>query len=328
MNSENKKEYIEFCQKHTDICIFSTSWWLDNTAGENNWDVIIIKNNNNEIIATFPIYIIKKRFQTTITNPMLTQKLGPYIVYPANMKSHEKRISYEHEIYKKIINQLPKFEYLNISFDQKYKNWLPFYWNSFHQESHYSYRIFNIKNHDDVFNKFNGSKRTLIRKANNLLVKSDLDYNEFYDFFEQCIKQRKEMVLYTRNYFINLCKAVYKNKQGKIFYCIDENKRIHAIDFVVWDKECAYYLIAMRKDEYKNSGATELLVYETIKYVSSFVDIFDFEGSMQEGIEEAYRKYGAQQSEYYTIYKDNRSLAKKAGYSFFNKLVILKRKLL
>ncbi len=40
----------------------------------------------------------------------------------------------------------------------------------------------------------------------------------------------------------------------------------------------------MRKSDFKTSGGTEFLVDETIKYVSQFVDVFDFEGSMIKGV--------------------------------------------
>jgi hypothetical protein len=59
----------------------------------------------------------------------------------------------------------------------------------------------------------------------------------------------------------------------------------------------------MRKKDYNTSGGTEFLVDETIKYVSRFVDRFDFEGSMIKGVEESYRHYGACQVEYYEIKK-------------------------
>ena len=40
-----------------------------------------------------------------------------------------------------------------------------------------------------------------------------------------------------------------------------------------------------------------------MKYVSSFVDIFDFEGSMNESIENSYRKFGTVQVPYFAISK-------------------------
>lgn len=302
----NKEKYIDFYNQHPDICIYSSPWWLDATAGEKNWDVILVEDKNLNIIASFPYANSRGRFGAKgISLPTLTQKLGPYIVYDPNKISEMKRIGYEHEVYTKIIEQLPKFNIFSINFDQKYKNWLPFYWAGFRQTTRYSYRILNIKEHSVVFNGYAKYKKQKIQKAKNLCLKYDLDFNKFYDYFEETIKERGEKVSYSRELFVNLCKAVYEHDQGRIFYCEDETGNIHAVNLTVWDNEAAYYLVAMRKSDYKTSGGTEFLVDETIKYVSQFVDIFDFEGSMIKGVEESFRYYGANQTEYYSVYKEN-----------------------
>ena len=95
-----------------------------------------------------------------------------------------------------------------------------------------------------------------------------------------------------------------------MFYCIDSENKIHAVALIVWDNTTAYYLIGMRKPEYANSGGTEFLISEMIKYVSQFVDVFDFEGSMIQGVEQSFRYYGTQQTEYYSITKVNNKLLK------------------
>lgn len=302
----NKQQYLDFYSKHPDMCIFSAPWWLDVVCGQDNWDVILVEDKNGNIIASFPYYLRKYKFGIkTITMPILTQKMGPYIVYDSNKISEMKKIGYEHEIYDKIIGMLPKTYSFFVNFDQKYKNWLPFYWAGFKQTTRYSYRISNIKDHDFVFGGYAKSKKQKIQKAKNLILKYDLDFNVFYDYFEQTIKERGEKVSYSRELFVNLCKAVYEHNQGRVFYCEDEAGNIHAVNLTVLDNETAYYLVAMRKSEFKTSGGTEFLLDETIKFVSQFVDVFDFEGSMIKGVEESFRWYGAHQTEYYNIYKDN-----------------------
>lgn len=304
----DKNIYLDFFEEHNDIPVFSSPWWLDAVCGKDGWDVILVKDKNDSIIASFPYVMNRGRIYSSITMPPLTQKLGPYIVYDPNKISEMKKISFEHEIYFSIIEQLPKNDFLSINFDQKYKNWLPFYWAGYNQSSRYSYRISNIKDHDFVFGGYARYKKQKIQKAKNLTLKYDLDFNKFYDYFEETIKERGEKVSYSRELFVNLCKAVYEHNQGRVFYCEDEDGNIHAENLTIWDKEAAYYLVAMRKSEYKTSGGTEFLVDETIKYVSQFVDIFDFEGSMIKGVEESYRYYGANQTEYYNISKENRIL--------------------
>jgi hypothetical protein len=303
-----KQQYIQFCAEHPDIPIFSQPWWLDVVCPE-QWDVILVEKND-KVIASFPFCKTKsKRIFTHIGLPPLTQKLGPYIVYDSNKMSENKKIGYEHEIYNAIIDKLPKADSFAINFDWKYKNWLPFYWKGFKQTTRYSYILDNIKEHDYTFAQYKIQKIQKIQKQKIVELKYDLSSDAFYDYFSDVVHARGETVSFSKTLFNQLYEAVYTNQAGRVFYCADKENNIHAINLTVWDKESAYYLIAMRKKEYNTSGGTEFLVDETIKYVSQFVNRFDFEGSMIKGVEEAYRYYGSHQTEYYAISKcDNLAL--------------------
>jgi len=299
----NKTKYIQFCSEHPDIPIFSQPWWLDAICPD-SWDVILIERND-KIIASCPYYKTKiKRVFNHIGMPPLTQKLGPYIVYDSNIKTENKKIGYEHEIYNEIINKLPKCDSLKINFDWKYKNWLPFYWKDFKQTTRYTYILDNISEHNYIFNNYSKSKKQPIQKAKDIFTfKYDLSKDDFYSYFLDVTHERHEVIEFSKDLFCRLYDAVYEHKTGRTFYCIDTNNNIHAINMIIWDKECAYYLLARRYKKYNTSGGTEFLTDETIKYVSQFVNKFDFEGSMIKGVEESYRHYGTRQYEYYTISK-------------------------
>ena len=73
---------------------------------------------------------------------------------------------------------------------------------------------------------------------------------------------------------------------------------------MIWDAETAYDLISTIDPEYRNSGAASLAVYEIIKYVKTQgITGFDFEGSMIEGVENSFRKFGTVQTPYFFICK-------------------------
>jgi hypothetical protein len=302
MTISNKERYIQFCVDHPDIPIFSQPWWLDAVCPD-SWDVILIERND-KIIASFPYHKVKTRKQITyIGMPPLTQKLGPYIVYDSNKNTENKKIGYEHEIYNEIIDKLPKYDIFTINFDWKYKNWLPFYWKGYRQTTRYTYILDNIKDHEYIYTQYKIQK---IQKAKKVLTfHTDLSKEIFYSYFSDVVKERGDTISFSRELFYQLCNMLYDHNAGRLFYCIDSEKNIHAINLTIWDNECAYYLSAMRKKEYNTSGGTEFLVDETIKYVSQFVNRFDFEGSMIKGVEESYRYYGTRQTEYYNIYKCN-----------------------
>ena len=74
---------------------------------------------------------------------------------------------------------------------------------------------------------------------------------------------------------------------------------------MVWNKECAYDLISTLDPDYRASGASSMLVYEMIKFLSGEgVKVFDFEGSMIPGVEESFRHFGAKQTPYFLIWKN------------------------
>ena len=94
-----------------------------------------------------------------------------------------------------------------------------------------------------------------------------------------------------------------KNNCCKIFLAKDIDHNIHSGIFLVWTKKTVYYLIGGSNPEYRNSESMSLLMWESIKFASSFVDEFDFEGTMVESIERFIRGFGAAQSPYFQLTK-------------------------
>lgn len=302
----SKSLYIDFCKYEPLIPIFSQPWWLDAVCGEENWNVILVEKGDS-IVASFPYYVLNGKFLGTknICMPLLTQKLGPYIKYPEGQK-YTSKLSYEKEIMQEIINKLPKYDFFYVQFDYKYTNWLPFYWNGFQQTTRYTYVIEDISDIDKVVAKFDSKKRAHLRKGEkNITIKYDLSAEEFITYYQNCLGKSNHTLLYSANFFCALCKAAYKNKQGQIVYAVDQENHIHGAIFYIWDNIAAYDLVTAFDPEYKNSGASTYLVYQLIKDSLGKCNVFDFEGSMIENVEESFRKFGTIQKSYFQIYKYN-----------------------
>lgn len=300
-SKKNISIYRSFYEQQKDICIYSAPWWLDAVApGE--WDVIIVYENK-QIVATFTYRIHRKCGFIAITNPPFTQKLGPYIIYGNHAQKVFKKIKYENEIYREIIKKLPNFDFFMISFDQKYDNWLAFHWAGFKQSNCYSYRMKNLK--QDLLSRFDQkSKRYPIQKnIKNLKFHVGLDPKTFYEYFRDAISARGDKPLYSYEQLKIAVDAARKNNSGELFYCTNQQNEILAECFVIWDRECAYYVTAIRGEQYKTSGGSEYLIYKVMEYMSNIVDCFDFAGSMIRGVEASYRLYGTEQTSYFQITK-------------------------
>ena len=105
---------------------------------------------------------------------------------------------------------------------------------------------------------------------------------------------------------------------------MDRDDNLHAAIFVVFDSKSAYYLISTIDPDFRNSGASTLLIKKAIEYLAPFTQRFDFEGSMIDGVENSFRRIGARQIPYFAITRSN--LAIELMLSFRNVLEKLQRK--
>lgn len=303
----NKRKYRELCEQEPSIPIFSQAWWLDSVA-EGSWDVALVQKGE-EILASMP-YVVKKRFGFTIlSHPPLTQNLGPWL-RPSTAK-YAKRLGQEKDLLQDLFDQLPKFSYFNQNWHYSNTNWLPVYWKGFEQTTRYTYIIKNIKNIDAVVSGFESSKRKNINKSKNIVkVIFDLPAKDFYENHKYTLAKQKQKISYSFEVFEKIYNAGYQKGNAKAIAALDSEGNLHAALFVIWDSNSAYDLISTIDPDYRTYGAASLLVQEIIKYTSSYVDIFDFEGSMIEPVERSFRQFGAMQTPYFSISKNNSYILK------------------
>ena len=302
----NKDRYRELCVERKDIPLFMQSWWMDVVCKDNNWDVLIFERNN-QILGVQVYYFIKKLGFKIIIQPQLTQYNGIWLNYSKN-KSGNEIISFEKEVMTGLITQLEKlkFGYFDQNFHYSFTNWLPYYWTGFEQTTRYTYQILDISNIENCFQQFKASKKSHINKAKKTIrINFDLSGEEFYHHLQHNLKGKGHKVNNTKELFFKIYNACISRNQGCIISAHDSEMNFHAALFIVWDENSAYNLISTINPEYRSSGATSLLFFEAIKYMSGKSKLFDFEGSMSENIEKSFREFGSVQIPYFRIRKFN-----------------------
>ncbi len=298
---KNQEKYTRFCKEEPELPVFHRSEWLDAVCGgRSNWDVVLLEKNN-EIIASLPLFYKKKKI---IGQPPLTPYLGPYIKFPEGQKSVTK-YRYEREVLEALVGKIPDFNYLKMNFLPERTNWLPFYWNGFNETSHYTF-LLNM-NKQLSLDEMKGSIRRQIKKASkSVQVEFSDDIDSFYQVNKLSFERQKMNIPYNLDFLKRLDQAI--QDQRTILFGKDDQENIHAAIYILWDYHRAYYLMGGLNPDFQNSGAKPLLFWEAIKYVSSFVSEFDFEGSMIRSIENFFSSFGATQIPYHCVWKDNRSV--------------------
>ena len=296
----NRDRYRLFCKENDSIPIFSRDWYLDAVCGVDSWDVVFVEKQG-KIVASMPFYKKRKGIFTIITMPKHAQTMGIFLIYPKGQK-YETRLSYEKKIMQTLIEQLPKVDYFNQTFHYTITNWLPLYWKGYKETTNYTYIIEDLSNLDVVFKNFSNGKRKDIEKSKDIVdVKFDLSAKEFYAHHKETLESQNNTISYSFEHFNSIYKALYRHNRGRTLYAIDRDKNIHVALLVIWDSMSGYNLITTFDPKFRNSGASSLVIWKAIEFISTKVDKFDFEGSMIESVERSYRQFGAKQRAYFDI---------------------------
>jgi len=298
MNSA-KQSYRALCDREPSIPVFSKAWWLDAAAGPENWNVAVVQRDG-EIVASLP-YVIKKTLGITLlTQPSLTQTLGPWLRPSAS--SYTKQLSRQKELMQALIAQLPRYSHYVQQWHYSQTNWLPFYWKGFSQTTRYTFVIDDLSDPEKVCAAFSHAKRKDIKKAEgHIRVEFDLCAEQFYDNHRYTLAQQGSKISYSYTLFKKLYDAAYLHDAGRTIAGYDEEGKLHAALFVVWDANSAYDLISTIDPRYRSSGASSLLIREMIRFVASRTARFDFEGSMTEEIAQSFKQFNAQQKPYSVV---------------------------
>jgi len=307
--SSSKDKYRSLCRTEDSIPIFLKDWWLDAVSDE-QWDVALLEEGGT-IKAAMPYRTVRKMGFKLLNMPTLTSGWGPWIKYPADQK-YASRLSYEHQTITQLISQLPSFDYFNQRFRYTITNGLPYYWKGFSLTTRYTYVIRDLQQLDKVWNTMSSSARSQIRKAEKTVrVIITEDVTDLYRLSVSLFKRQKEKIPYTLEFLKKLDVACKEHQSGRIFLAVDENNRVQASLYLVWDKQSAYYL-GGGTDPEAVGGTFSLLMWKAIEYAATVTCEFNFEGSMLESVERFFRSFGPEQIPYLQVQKVNSTSLKLA----------------
>ncbi|MDB4609496.1 methicillin resistance protein [Verrucomicrobia bacterium] len=301
----NKEKYYQLCLNEPSIPIYSQPWWIDSLVDSKDWNISLVENDN-EIVATLPYVYQKKYGKIFLSQPLLTQSLGPWLrSYPGKSSS---QISRQTALMKQLIHNLPRYDSFNQNFHYSLTNWLPFYWLGFKQTTKYTYVINNVKNLEDVWSNFTSSYRNKIRKAQKVLVvDNSFGIEDFYPLYKMTFQRQNLDAPLNYNKIKAHDEGVKKNNKRKIFVAKDNLNNLHSALYLTWDENSSYVHLVGENPKFRKSGAGILLIWEALIYTCNELRInrLDFEGSMLENVEKVRRDCGAKQIPYFFVTKTN-----------------------
>lgn len=277
--------------------LFEQPWWLDIVA-ENCWNEIVVEENG-EVIGRLPFYC--KEDKREILMPPLTQTCGLWIKSMEQTSGNE-HLSKKKKIIDEILGKLPKHTQMKISIDSSCDYILPFLWKGFTVIPKVSYRIEELVDLDAVYGNFSKTVKKNIKSAQKkVVIKQEADAGVILELLDKTFAAQGRKDPISHELVKRIIATCEERGNGKMYTAIDEQGNVHASSYFVYDENVFYYLLAGSDVEFRSSGAQTLILWEAIQYASKVSKCFDFEGSMIEGIETFFKRFGGKPIMYYEI---------------------------
>lgn len=293
-----KEQYKQYCDQHEVPFFHQYDWW---EMMNENWNVLFASEQN--AFAFFPFSLEKKMQFTLIRNPHLTP-------YSGFLFSKECTYDLKQKLTNQIINELPKFDLLEIDllpdFDTKIS--LKGFDNS--------RKITNIISLNSIESQYANLKPALkrqIKKAERNAVKiiEKDDIALFYNLHQKTFEKQHQKAKIPFEIFQKAWNYIKTNNCGKLLFAQDSDGNFHAGLILVHDHNTAYYLSGGTDHNFYGSGAMSLLMWKSIEMsISQKLKFFDFEGSMLLNVNRFFQNFGGDEIEYLVMQKSNSVLYK------------------
>ncbi len=307
----NKETYKKLCETEGErIPLFLQHWWMEAVCCGKQWDVALAYNKDGSIAGALPYLISSKFGLRYILQPQLTQYNGPWYNCPDGL-SVRKRLLFQYDVDRQLIDSLEKLKlaFFSQNFAPSLSNvqtWLPYYWAGYSQTTRYSYRFDPIPEKETFLKLM--SKRDRRRKIEAFLDSVSEDYavspDEFTTFYLNYWMSLGKRCVLTGDFVKRLCETVLERGSGMIVGLRQRgNDQLLGAKFVVYDSSCAYSLMSAFLRTHDYIGISSCLVWFAVCKLANISRAYDFEGSMDKGIEYFYRSFGATPVPYHHVWK-------------------------
>jgi lipid II:glycine glycyltransferase (peptidoglycan interpeptide bridge formation enzyme) len=299
----NINQYQIFAEKHkASMAIFASTDWIANYT-ENQLLRLGVFNDNDELSATFILFMQKRNGISYWTNPPYMPHIGLSFINPAE-KLHQ-QYTYQKKILEAIAVYVNKhcstFAYfalpINITDSQ------PFSWHGYKVVPNYTYHL-DLKQPIDIIKQnFSSKKRNAYNKAvkDGIQVRLETSYKTLEALINNTFTRKQKNIDLT---IIHQILYHFANTSNSFAFTAFQGDLPIASAFCIYDQHTCYYLLSGYDNQYKHNGAGVLAVFECIKHAQSLgISTFDFEGSMLPEVEVYFREFGGYLKPYHTINK-------------------------
>lgn len=292
----DKNAYKEWLLQHP-VPLFFQPWWLDIVS--KNWHVVVTTIDENSIGIW--VYTLEKKIGVSIIrNPLLTPYLGPYLKIDPKL-SAAKKLHTEEKLISSLMKALPQWDFIDVLCLPSFKNFFSLHLYGLKNTQRLTYHIDLTQETEQLFLSIEAKQRSAIRQAERELQLEDATpyISIFYQYHQQTLQSKGKPYPYSKNLYHNIIKHSIDRKQAFFKAAKNQHGEITAMVFAPYDHHSMYLLLTATNKETRHSGAVAYLIWQAVVFAKAHgLKIFDFEGSMDGGIEKFFRSFGGSRTSY------------------------------
>lgn len=254
--------------------IFHEPWWLDIASG-GHWALATVEESGS-IVGSMPYYVSRKSVWQTCVNPPLTRTLGPLIASTGQSPA----VEFQHRVSvtSKLIEQIPRVDRFFQVFDPRIKDAVAFSLNGYNVSLGFTFRISCDQTCEEAWRRIRKYTRNLIDKAQKeLTVRTVSSVDEFLDFYNANLADRKQKNAYNQHIMRELVKAFVNRNAGTLIGAYSAQGNLVAAVGLVWDSRTIYYLLTTRSQN-AHGGSISALIWHAMQIAIRRKLVLDLDG--------------------------------------------------
>lgn len=286
---DNKERYRQICEAEgACIPLFQQYWWWETVCRGKRWDVLLCERDG-VVRGAMPYLDGRRMCLRHSLMPQLTMFTGPWLADKTDKEAFD-------DLWRQFASRRWALCKGRLSPELTAAALVPPEGLGLKAEMHYTYRFDPIRPLAELMPQATQLRRRDYRRlCGELVVDEAVSPQEFADLHADYMKRRDRRDLLEHSFIVHVCGEAVARGNGMLIGARDADGRLHDALFVAYDSECAYMLMLARGSEAPRNSMS-FLIWKAIEIMGAHTKVFDFEGSMEPGVEEYYRSFGSQKA--------------------------------
>lgn len=271
------------------IPLFLQYWWWEVVCRGKRWDVLL-SERAGEVRGAMPYIDGRRLCLRHSLMPQLTMFTGPWLADVSDRETSD-------DLWRQFMSRRWALCKGRLSPELTAARLLPPKELGLETEMHYTYRFDPIRPLPDLMAGASQLRRRDYRRLCDVLtVDEGVSPQEFADLHTAYMERQGKRDLLEHGLIVHVCTEAVSRGHAMVIGARAADGALHDGLFVVYDSESAFMLMCARgADAPRNSMS--FLMWKAIEIMASRTKVFDFEGSMEPGVEEYYRSFGSQKAD-------------------------------